>query len=220
MLQPAVEWERHVHVPDYSTTTTRMTVTGLPVKAIVYDATGFMDKRPGGKTAIALCWGQGATGNLAAMAHLSNPGLRSLSETYRIGTLQKPRHAEELYTAAFRLGEKAAETENVARTSLQLLNGCMTSLDKRGEITVHKARHLAESRWKLCDWGVVTLVALVEGVLGKAVSSVSTCALRLRIAPEWAISHQKCMRGGAVGAGGKGRSGILSSYCHRIQHSG
>ena len=105
----------------------------------VYDAAEFLEKHPDGMTVIALCSGQDATHSLVAVAHLSSPGLRSLFGKYRTGTVEKPDHCEELYASGVRLGEKAAETENVARRSLQLLQGDMTASGYLGRLDSTKS---------------------------------------------------------------------------------
>jgi cytochrome b involved in lipid metabolism len=141
-------------------------------KRSVYDATTFMQRHPGGDTVIALCSGQDITGSLKAVGHLMNPSTRSKLETYRIGTLEKPKfdssqavHAEDLYMDAVDLGQKAAEMENVYRANFQLLDGRLTMLDEPGVLTPKKARHLLDAKNRLQGEHVPALAMLANALL-------------------------------------------------------
>jgi cytochrome b involved in lipid metabolism len=138
-------------------------------KGSVYDASTFMQKHPGGDTVIALCSGQDITGSLKAVGHLTNPSTRNKLETYRIGTLEKPKfsfsQAEEFYMSAVDLGQKAAEMENVHRRNFQLLNGKLTILDEPEVLTPKKARHLLDAKNRLQDEHVPALAMLLDALL-------------------------------------------------------
>ncbi|CAG8909187.1 unnamed protein product [Penicillium egyptiacum] len=135
----------------------------------VYDASAFMQRHPGGDTVIALCSGQDVTDSLTAVGHLTNSLIRNKLESYRIGTLEKPKfassHAEELYMAAVDLGQKAAEMENVHRRNFQLLNGKLTMLDEPETLTPKKERHLIDSKKRLQDEHVPVLAMLLDALL-------------------------------------------------------
>jgi cytochrome b involved in lipid metabolism len=138
-------------------------------KGSVYDPSTFMQRHPGGDTVIALCSGQDITDSLKAVGHLTNPSTRSRLETYRIGTLEKPKFnsslADELYMATVDFGQKAAEMENVCRANFQLLDGKFTILDEPGVLTPTKARHLLDARHRLHDEHVPALAMLVNALL-------------------------------------------------------
>lgn len=109
-----------------------------------------MQKHPGGDTVIVLCSGQDIANSLKAAGHLTNSSIRNKLETYRIGTLERPKFAssktEEVYMAAVDLGQKVAEMENVHRRNFQLLDGKLTILDKPQILTPKKARHLLDAK--------------------------------------------------------------------------
>lgn len=138
-------------------------------KRSVYDASTFMQKHPGGDTVIALCSGQEITDSLKAIGHLSNPSTRNKLETYRIGTLEKPKFAssqsEGLYMAAVDLGQKAAEMENVYRRNFQFLKGKLTMLDEPEVLTPKKAHHLLDAKNRLQDEHVPVLAMLLDALL-------------------------------------------------------
>jgi cytochrome b involved in lipid metabolism len=138
----------------------------------VYDTSTFMQRHPGGDTVIALCSGQDITDSLKAVGHLTNPSTRSKMETYRIGSLEKPKfdsssavQAEDLYMAAVDLGQKAAEMENVYRVNFQLLDGKLTILDEPEVLTPKKARHLLDAKNRLQNDHVPVLVMLANSLL-------------------------------------------------------
>ncbi|KAJ5412971.1 hypothetical protein N7465_005276 [Penicillium sp. CMV-2018d] len=138
-------------------------------KGSVYDASTFMQKHPGGDTVIALCSGQDITDSLKAVGHLTNSSIRSKLETYRIGTLEKPKftssQVEGVYMAAIELGQKAAEMENVHQRNFQLLDGKLTMLDKPEVLTPKKARHLLDAKNRLQDEYVPALATLLDALL-------------------------------------------------------
>ncbi|KAJ6184585.1 hypothetical protein N7519_005886 [Penicillium mononematosum] len=138
-------------------------------KGSVYDASAFMQSHPGGDTVIALCSGQDVTDSLKAVGHLTNASIRNKMESYRIGTLEKPKfassHAEEVYMAAVDLGQKAAEMENVQRRNFRLLNGKLTILDEPETLTPKKARHLLDAKNRLRDEHVPGLATLLDSLL-------------------------------------------------------
>jgi len=138
-------------------------------KGSVYDASTFMQKHPGGDTVIALCSGQDVTDSLKAVGHLTNPSIRNKLDTYRIGTLEKPKFAspqlEEIYMSAVELGQKASEMENVQRRNFQLLNGKLTVLDEPEVLTSKKARHLLDAKNRLQDEHVPGLAMLLDDLL-------------------------------------------------------
>jgi cytochrome b involved in lipid metabolism len=135
----------------------------------VYNASAFMRKHPGGNIVIALCSGQDITADLKTVAHLSNPKIRSILQSYQIGKIQRPRFAsvdpEDAYDATVELGEKSAEIENIYRTTFQFLNGKMTALDQPNVLTPQKARHLRESQCQLHDEHAPLLATLLDTVL-------------------------------------------------------
>ncbi|KAK6593999.1 cytochrome b5-like Heme/Steroid binding domain-containing protein [Botrytis cinerea] len=135
----------------------------------VYNASKFMQKHPGGDTVIACSSGQDITDSLNAVAHLTNPMIRNKLESYRIGTLQKPKFAtskaEDIYLAAVDLGQRAAEMENVHRRNFQLLDGKLTALDEPSILTPKKARHLLDARNRLRDEHVPVLAMLLDALL-------------------------------------------------------
>jgi cytochrome b involved in lipid metabolism len=135
----------------------------------VYNASTFMQKHPGGDTVIELSSGQDITDSLKAVGHLTNPSTRNKLETYRIGTLEKPKlassKAKDVYMAAVDLGQKAAEMENVHRRNFQLLNGKLTVLDEPGLLTPKKARHLLDAKNRLQDEHVPALAMLLDALL-------------------------------------------------------
>ncbi|CRL25828.1 Indoleamine 2,3-dioxygenase [Penicillium camemberti] len=135
----------------------------------VYNASTFMQKHPGGDTVITLCSGQDITDSLKAVGHLTNSSIRNKLETYRIGTLEKPKfassQAEEAYMAAVELGQRAAEVENVHRRNFQLLDGKLTILDKPEVLTPKKARHLLDAKNRLQDEYVPALAMLLDVLL-------------------------------------------------------
>ncbi|KAJ5401876.1 uncharacterized protein N7487_007772 [Penicillium crustosum] len=138
-------------------------------KGSVYDASTFMQNHPGGDTVIALCSGHDITDSLKAVGHLTNSSIRNKLETYRIGTLEKPKFAssqiEEVYMAAVDLGQKAAEMENVHRRNFQLLEGKLTVLDKPEALTPKKARHLLDAKNRLQGEYVPALATLLDVLL-------------------------------------------------------
>lgn len=150
-------------------------------KGSIYDASSFMQRHPGGDTVIALCSGQDITDSLKAVGHLTNPSIRNKLETYRIGSLEKPKlassQAEELYMGAVDLGQKAAEVENVHRRNFQLLDGKLTMLDEPEVLTPKKARHLLDAKTRLQDEHVPALVMLLDVLLG----SIEKLNMRLGI---------------------------------------
>ncbi|KAL6851400.1 hypothetical protein ACO1O0_008528 [Amphichorda felina] len=136
----------------------------------VYDASGFMEKHPGGKTVIALCSGQDATTDLAAVAHLSEPKIQAVLKRYRIGKVRRAifesPSLQILYEEAVWLGQKVAETENIYRTTLSsLVNAKLTVLDKPNEITPHKLHHLRKTREKMREGHCIALADQVDVIL-------------------------------------------------------
>jgi hypothetical protein len=106
---------------------------------------------------------------LKTVAHLSNPNIRSILESYQIGKIQRPGFAsvdpEDAYDAAVELGEKSSEIENIYRTTFQFLNGKLTALDKLNVLTAQKAGHLRESQCQLHDEHAPLLATLLDTVL-------------------------------------------------------
>ena len=129
-----------------------------------------MEKHPGGKAVIALCSGQDATTDLAAVAHLSEPKIQAVLKRYRIGKVRRtifesPR-LQKLYEEAAWLGQKVAETENIYRTTLSsLVNAKLTELDQPNEITPHKLHHLCKTRETMREGHCTALADQVDVIL-------------------------------------------------------